>query len=244
RDVADGLAIGTDGMSVFVLAKTSETGSGFMTRLFCFYDGGVTGNCGTGWATPIPLTADGSPFLDAAFSVAPDGTIWVVESATGRTLQYSQAGLLLKKTQLPGAGGTRYIGSVLAAANGDLYVAGSDGLKAWVAKYSVGDPPPRYACQAYNFPNPFNSNTARTNIRYVLPEAVSVTIDIYDLLGRPVNSWGFAAGERGGRAGMNDNLTWEGQDSSGRKVMSGMYLARLSTKPNVCTQVIRIGVLH
>ncbi len=72
-----------------------------------------------------------------------------------------------------------------------------------------------------NYPNPFNPSTT---IRYDLPEAVEVTLCVYDLLGREVVR--LVDGRR--EAGYH-RAVWDGQDASGRPVPTGLYITRLFT---------------
>ncbi len=69
-------------------------------------------------------------------------------------------------------------------------------------------------------PNPFTSSTV---IRYTLPGAGAVHLDVYDVSGRLIRS--LVRGEwmpaGAGRA------TWDGRDGSGRRVRSGVYFYRL-----------------
>ena len=68
-------------------------------------------------------------------------------------------------------------------------------------------------------PNPFNP---RTEIKFGLPEAAQVRLDIYDLRGRRVVrlvDQSYAAGAH--------SVAWLGQDGQGRGVASGVYFARL-----------------
>ena len=69
------------------------------------------------------------------------------------------------------------------------------------------------------YPNPFNPATV---LSYALPEAVEVSLVIYDALGREVRAL------RRGRepAGMR-SVAWDGRDSRGQSVGSGVYVARL-----------------
>jgi len=70
-----------------------------------------------------------------------------------------------------------------------------------------------------NYPNPFNPGT---QIVFELPTSRAVTLTVYDIRGHEVNqlanSW-MAAGLH--------QITWEGTDTRGRSVPSGIYLYRL-----------------
>jgi len=70
-----------------------------------------------------------------------------------------------------------------------------------------------------NFPNPFN---AETRVAYALPRPTAVVLTIYDALGRHVRTLvesTMPAGEH--------SVTWNGTDSRGRAVGSGVYFYRL-----------------
>ncbi len=84
-------------------------------------------------------------------------------------------------------------------------------------------PPPAPAgfYLAQNYPNPFN---AQTQIRFRLMRGSYVEIEIFNLLGQKINtlvSKELQAGEH--------HVTWEGKDSSGNEVSSGVYFYRLKT---------------
>jgi len=76
------------------------------------------------------------------------------------------------------------------------------------------------AFQLYqNHPNPFN---AVTIIRYDLSQANFVVLEIYDILGKKINtliSENHSAGQHG--------IHWDGKNDSGQPVGSGVYLCRL-----------------
>jgi hypothetical protein len=70
-----------------------------------------------------------------------------------------------------------------------------------------------------NYPNPFNPST---RITYGLPEGGTVTLRIYDILGREVRV--LVDGNQG--AGFY-RAEWDGRNLSGNQVASGMYFYRL-----------------
>jgi len=72
-----------------------------------------------------------------------------------------------------------------------------------------------------NYPNPFN---AGTTISYNLEKENQVTIDIYDLNGRQV-----AVIADGIQPAGNHQVIWDGVDSNGSPVSSGVYFYRMST---------------
>ncbi|MBI5837070.1 MAG: PQQ-binding-like beta-propeller repeat protein [Candidatus Eisenbacteria bacterium] len=78
---------------------------------------------------------------------------------------------------------------------------------------------PKVLALRQNAPNPF---AGRTAIRFELPTAQQVKLEIYDVSGRMVR------GLRNGsvRAGVH-TAAWDGRDARGRALGSGMYFARL-----------------
>ncbi len=74
-------------------------------------------------------------------------------------------------------------------------------------------------CLFQNYPNPFNP---QTNIRFALPVACNVTITIYSILGEKVREF-----EKRYEAGTH-TLMWDGKNSSGEEIASGVYLYKLS----------------
>lgn len=86
-----------------------------------------------------------------------------------------------------------------------------------------------------NYPNPFN---AQTRISFTLPDgAASASIGIYNVIGRLVRSydWSHPA------AGAHD-IVWDGTDSGGNEVASGIYFYRLAVEGNP-VQTMRMTLL-
>jgi hypothetical protein len=70
-----------------------------------------------------------------------------------------------------------------------------------------------------NYPNPFNPSTT---LRFALPEAGHVTLDIYNLLGQRVST----LVDEYRPAGIHETV-WNGRDDRGSEVSSGIYFYRL-----------------
>ena len=70
-----------------------------------------------------------------------------------------------------------------------------------------------------NYPNPFNASTV---IKYDLPQSSHVTIDIYDILGRKVET--LVQEEQ--PAGYHQ-VVWDGKDKNDRMVSTGIYFYEL-----------------
>ncbi|UCC80764.1 MAG: T9SS type A sorting domain-containing protein [Candidatus Zixiibacteriota bacterium] len=79
-----------------------------------------------------------------------------------------------------------------------------------------------------NYPNPFN---ARTRIEFVLGEQSAVELLVYNITGEKIVTLADAEFE----AGLH-GVTWDGQDSYGRRVSSGIYFYRISAGNNTVTR--------
>lgn len=73
-----------------------------------------------------------------------------------------------------------------------------------------------------NYPNPFNPST---NIRFVVPKNVSVTLKVYDISGKEIstliNNEKYQAGSY--------SVEWDGKDFKGNCIPSGIYFYKIST---------------
>ncbi len=74
-----------------------------------------------------------------------------------------------------------------------------------------------------NFPNPFNPTTT---ITYQLPVSASVTIKIYDMLGREIVSLVDGVMDAGNHA-----TVWDSRNAAGESVASGVYIYRMTATP-------------
>ena len=90
---------------------------------------------------------------------------------------------------------------------------------ATTAGLEMSDGQPRNFELEKNYPNPFNSGTI---IPFSLSSETEVHLQVFDVLGRPVVN--LAVGRlQAGRHGVN----WEGRDTRGQLVPSGIYFYRL-----------------
>ncbi|HOT95684.1 MAG TPA: S8 family serine peptidase [bacterium] len=126
------------------------------------------------------------------------------------------------------------------AANGDLTIdfaflaaddlatlkADADSARAlWRSLFTTGigpTPGPLYPAQwtlEANYPNPFN---AGTTIRYALPAAAPVRLELFDCSGRLVRLLVDATQTAG-----SHEIQWDGRDQEGRLAASGTYFYRL-----------------
>ncbi len=88
-------------------------------------------------------------------------------------------------------------------------------------RVSGADTPPALPSLAQNYPNPFNPSTT---IRFNLPEAGFVTLKIYDASGREI-----AVLVEGIRSEGIHSVDWNGRNSNGTPMHSGVYFYELRT---------------
>jgi len=79
-----------------------------------------------------------------------------------------------------------------------------------------------------NVPNPFNP---RTLIRFAVPRTAPVQLRVYDARGRAV----VTLVDEPMPAGHHE-VVWDGRDTSGRTVASGVYFARMRSEDFASTQ--------
>jgi len=75
----------------------------------------------------------------------------------------------------------------------------------------------------FNYPNPFNPSTT---LSYELPEASLISLAVYDVQGALINT--LVTGNQ--TAGLHVCI-WNGTDTSGRPISTGLYLAKLQVGP-------------
>jgi len=80
-----------------------------------------------------------------------------------------------------------------------------------------------------NHPNPFNPSTM---IKYSLPQASSVSLVIYDLIGSEIFKWSNSKEDAGYK-----RITWNGKDQKGNSVPAGVYIYKLTAISHESDQV-------
>ena len=80
-----------------------------------------------------------------------------------------------------------------------------------------------------NYPNPFNPVTT---IKFNLPVASVVTLEIFDIIGRRVVETLHATSLPAG----NHKHVWNATDAAGQPLASGLYFYQLSTETFVATR--------
>lgn len=114
--------------------------------------------------------------------------------------------------------------SLVEAALDDWY------LVAYSATLAVPEPAHPAEFAATTAPNPFQSST---HVRFTLPAAGPVSVDVYDLEGRKV-----VALVNGTRPAGTQSVDWDGRDSGGRLAPSGPYYIRLTRADRVINRAV------
>ena len=83
-----------------------------------------------------------------------------------------------------------------------------------------------------NYPNPFNASTV---IRYVLTGPTEVSLKIYNITGKEIITLA-----EGHQPAGTYQLIWDGKDSNGQPVPSGVYFYRLERESLVQTKAMSV----
>jgi hypothetical protein len=97
-----------------------------------------------------------------------------------------------------------------------------------VALSGLGNALPTSFALAQNYPNPFNPST---EIAFSLPVASQVELAVYNVLGQKVNTL-----VDGDMPAGDHTVTWDGRNSDGSSVSSGVYFYRIQTNNFVDTK--------
>ena len=101
-----------------------------------------------------------------------------------------------------------------------------------VVTAATGNTPPASGLSLQNTPNPFNNQTL---IEFVLPQAGTASIRIYDAAGRLVRTISQPRGQKG-----LNSVKWNANDDAGNRVPSGVYFGRLEAFGKVQTHKLVI----
>ena len=85
-----------------------------------------------------------------------------------------------------------------------------------------------------NYPNPFNPETW---IPYQLAQTSQVTITIYNALGQTVRTLNLGQKDAGMYLSKQTSAYWDGRNSTGELVSSGVYFYRIQTRKSTGTSV-------
>jgi photosystem II stability/assembly factor-like uncharacterized protein len=195
-----------------------QNGAGTAQGLLRTIDGGTTWNS---------ITAPGTGTISAAAAAAGKVDFWIgrdvaIYRSTNRgqtwNLEWNLGGAVTHASFVKyGSSASGWVVGLAGAMAGDYITAltgvGNNGMVL----------PEIYALEQ-NYPNPFNPTTT---IRYALPATSRVTLKIYNVLGQLVTQLRDEVQSAG-----TYNVVWDGSNSAGMKVSSGVYLYHLEAAPS------------
>jgi len=120
------------------------------------------------------------------------------------------------RTAVPGRSYSYYISAV------------SGGGELFCSQTVTVNLPPKPVTLYQNFPNPFNPSTT---ISFFIPERSPVRLDIFDTGGKRVNTL-----VHGVKSAGRYNIEWNGTNSHGNEVSSGVYFYRLTAGRKAITR--------
>jgi hypothetical protein len=143
----------------------------------------------------------------------------------GDTILVSNLGGALDGYTPPDSGSTVDVTGVLHFTNGTYRICPRQANDIAVTQVGVaGGAPRRLALRAY--PNP----ARRVRLSFTLPRGGDASLVVHDVLGRPVAVVAHGSFEPG-----THSLEWNGRDSAGREVESGVYWYRLTVGSEIRT---------
>jgi len=78
----------------------------------------------------------------------------------------------------------------------------------------------------YTYPNPFNPGKESATLRFSLSKSGKVTVKLYDVAGQWVAT---PAEDRAMEAKVEQSLSWDGKNTKGDLVASGIYFCLITT---------------
>lgn len=162
-------------------------------------------------------TNAGVKLVSTFFSTLSDAKFVNVYRADGRETEFTT----LATVNAPSNGKFSYIDDTAVSGGSYRYKIGViEGDNEYMSPMADIRLPGARVTLSQNVPNPFNP---QTSIRFTLPQNERVTLAIYNANGQLVKT--LASGEK---ARGTYDITWDGHDSKGNQVSSGVYFYRLS----------------
>ena len=163
------------------------------------------------------------PYSDTDGDGMLDGTSWAL--ADLRLVRYDEH-----------AGAWQTVAGAVALTGERAFVAECPGFSYFAL---AREEAPQHTTMHQNYPNPFNPKSGPTTIRYELDRPATVSIHLYTLSGEPVRT--LLAGVRHETTGTY-HITWDGTNTAGSMVASGVYFCRFTA--DGVTQTRKIAVLR
>jgi hypothetical protein len=126
-------------------------------------------------------------------------------------------------------------GKILGVLNGQGSVSVDLATTRPVIKVTEGVSVPKEFALSRNYPNPFNPITHFT---VEIPKAATVEVAVFDVLGRKIATLMNGAQEAGYHL-----MEWNGKDSQGMTVPSGMYFIRMSARDEQFSAIQKMMLL-
>ncbi|HHS50816.1 MAG TPA: T9SS type A sorting domain-containing protein [candidate division Zixibacteria bacterium] len=162
------------------------------------------------WFIPIPPAVDGSsPFASLSFDGWTSSEVYLTKSGSCELVVSGPAMLFVDGD----ADLAIEIDGRLVPLRGEVHIPVSGAYKV------VGSNLPNEFALHPNAPNPFNP---ATSIAFDLPADSDVRLEVFDLLGRHVRTL-----ENDKLSAGRYSVVWDGRDSGGREVPTGIYLYRI-----------------
>ena len=114
--------------------------------------------------------------------------------------------------------------NVLIASGNQQFRIGADEIETKVGEGEQA-PRPESPRLEQNFPNPFNGSTS---MRYQVPEAGPVVLEVFDLGGQKIKTL-----VHGLQAAGLHQVSWNGRNQEGKLASSGVYLVRLQANQGI-----------
>ena len=178
----------------------------------------VSTDGGTSWTPPA--------FTTTVLDITPDPStpsVWYMGATTG---MYQSVDGGTTWTQFNDGLDNTYVQCIALDATNQIVYAGtsSGGVYRYIIASGVEDEDPAVPTEItlhQNYPNPFNM---KTDIVYELPTESSVQLVIYNIQGHLIRTLVDGHQQSGKKT-----VSWDGKDSNGNEVSSGMYICRMKT---------------